>query len=208
MTQARQGRLSWIIAIAAAMATMSSSRAADLPDVTLCGIASGAALQFGFTGNGKRVLPETVYLHGDHTRLEFQTADGLGYVLRAGNGVWLVSEKAGLARPVPSTPTARQYVFDTTEPCKNMGVSCEREGAQNIAGHEAHGWRFRHAGTRGPDGSDSGILWIDTQYGLLLAYHAQDLQGHSLDWTVTAVSFAPLPAGLFELPQNGPPGKQ
>jgi outer membrane lipoprotein-sorting protein len=174
-----------------------------VPDVTLSGVASGAALKVGFEGNGKRVLPETVYLHGGRTRMEFTSADQQGYLLREGKAVWLINEKAKLAWPLKYSITARQYLFDPAEPCKSLEVSCAREGKKNIAGREASGWRFRHAGSRGPDGSDSGTMWIDDEYGLLLGYHAEDMQGHSLDWTVTTVSFNPLPPELFELPDSG-----
>jgi hypothetical protein len=169
----------------------------------MSGVASGAALKVGFEGNGKRVLPQTVYLHGTRTRLEFRSADQVGYVLRDGNAVWLVNEKAKLAWPLKYSTSARQYLFDPSEPCRSLDVSCDREGKKTIAGREASGWRFRHAGSRGPDGSDSGIMWVDDQYGLLLGYHAEDMQGHSLDWIVTTVSFERLPPELFELPDNG-----
>ena len=192
----RKSLVAWVLSVTA----ITNSHAADMPDVTLSGVASGTALKIGFESNGKRVLPETVYLHGGRTRLEFGDADSQGYLLRDGSSIWLINEKAKLAWPLKYSPTARQYVFDTTEPCKSMDISCEREGKKVIAGREASGWRFRHAGSRGPDGSDSGTLWIDDQYGLLLGYHAEDMQGRPLDWSVTTVSFEPLPAGLFELP--------
>ena len=195
--------MAWVLAVAATTAT----RAADIPDVTMSGVASGAALKVGFEGNGKRVLPETVYLHENRTRLEFQSIDQQGYLLREGNAVWLINEKAKLAWPLKYSTSARQYVFDPAEPCKSMDVSCERDGKKSIAGREASGWRFRHAGSRGPDGSDSGIMWIDDEYGLLLGYHAEDMQGRSLDWTVTSVSFERLSPELFELPGN-PPNKR
>jgi hypothetical protein len=194
----RHRTLAWLLAAAA-----TTAHAADMPDVILSGVASGAALKVGFEGSSKRVLPETVYLHGNRTRLEFRSADQQGYLLREGSQVWLVSEKAKLAWPLKYSVSARQYLFDTTEPCRKMDISCEREGKKIIAGREASGWRFRHAGTRGPDGSDSGTMWLDDQYGLLLGYHAEDMQGHSLDWTVTTVSFERLPPELFELPDTG-----
>jgi hypothetical protein len=177
--------------------------AAEIPDVTLSGVASGAALKVGFEGTGKRVLPETVYLQGNRTRLEFGGGgDAQGYILRDGSAVWLISDKVKRAWPLRYGSSTRQYVFDAADPCKSLDISCEREGKRNIAGREASGWRFRHAGNHGPDGSDSGTMWIDDQYGLLLGYHAEDLQGRSLDWTVTAVSFERLPPGLFELPDS------
>jgi outer membrane lipoprotein-sorting protein len=199
MIASRHTAMAWVFAAAAT----TSGHAADMPDVTLSGVASGAALKIGFEGNGKRVLPETIYLHDNRTRLEFHSADNQGYLLRDGNAVWLVNDKAKLAWPLKYSTGARQYRFDATEPCKLMDISCEREGKKNIAGREASGWRFRHAGSRGPDGSDSGTMWIDDQYGLLLGYHAEDMQGHSLDWTVTTVSFERLPAELFKLPDSG-----
>lgn len=202
MTSLRHTVVAWFSAVAALTAAV-PSRSADMPDVKMSGVASGAALKVGFEGNGKRVLPETVYLHDNRTRLEFQSLDQQGYLLREGNAIWMINEKAKLAWPLKYSTSARQYVFDTTEPCKSMDVSCERDGKKSIAGREASGWRFRHAGSRGPDGSDSGIMWIDDEYGLLLGYHAEDMQGRSLDWTVTSVSFERLPPELFELPASG-----
>jgi len=75
----------------------------------------------------------------------------------------------------------------------------ERDGTQSTAGCPTTGWRFRHAGTQGPDGSDNGTLWIDDQYGLLLGYHAEDMNCHCMGWTVTNVSFAPRSNTLFKL---------
>ena len=201
MSAPRYKAFFWILAAAAA----TCGYAAEMPDVTLSGVASGAALKVGFEGNGKRVLPETVYLQGSRTRLEFGGGDdNQGYILRDGSAVWLINDKAKRAWPLKYSITARQYVFDVTDPCKSIAISCERDGKKNIAGREASGWRFRHAGSHGPDGSDSGTMWIDEQYGLLLGYHAEDLQGRSLDWTVTAVSFEHLPPELFELPAGSP----
>ena len=199
MIASTRGTVAWIFAAAA----ITSSYAADMPDVTLAGVASGAALKAGLEANGRRVMPETIYLHGDRMRLEFRSEDQQGYLLREGNRVWLVNEKAKAAWPLKYGSSARQYLYDATSPCKQIDISCEREGKKNIAGREASGWRFRHAGSRGPDGSDSGIMWIDDQYGLLLGYHAEDMQGRSLDWTVTTVSFEQLAPELFELPDSG-----
>ena len=193
MTTARLTAMACVLAAIAA-------HAEDMPDVTLSGVASGAALKVGFEGNGKRVLPETVYIQGNRTRLEFRSAGQQGYLLRQGNGIWLVNEAAKQAWPLKYSTTARQYLFEPADPCRSLGVACERVGTKEVAGREAGGWRFTHAGSRGPDGSDSGTMWIDTQYGLLLGYHAEDQQGRSLDWTVTSVSFGPLSPELFELP--------
>jgi outer membrane lipoprotein-sorting protein len=171
-----------------------------MPDVTMRGVASGEALKVGFEGRGKHVLPETIYLHGTRTRLEFLSTDQQGYILRDGRAIWLINEKTKVAWPLQYTVSARQYIFDPADPCRGMGFSCERDSTKSLAGRNATGWRFRHAGSAGPDGSDNGILWIDDEFGLLLAYQAKDMQGRSMDWIVTEVSFGPLSPGLFELP--------
>ena len=188
-----------LLAAACALAAI-AARAGDVPDVTLSGVASGVALKVGFEGSGQRVLPETVFIQGNRTRLEFRSAHQQGYLLRQGSGIWLVNEVAKQAWPLKYSTTARQYLFEPQDPCRSLGVACERVGTKEIAGREAGGWHFTHAGSRGPDGSDSGTMWIDTQYGLLLGYHAEDQQGRSLNWTVTSVSFEPLSPELFELP--------
>jgi hypothetical protein len=109
-------------------------------------------------------------------------------------------EGARFASPARlSGPFQRQRDLSRAALLKDSALQVE--GVASL--HEASGWRFRHAGSRGPDGSDSGTMWIDDEYGLLLGYHAEDMQGRSLDWTVTTVSFEPLPPELFELPDNG-----
>lgn len=179
--------------------------AGDMPDVILQGVASGVSLKIGFEGHGSRVLPETVYLHGGKMRLEFQAASQQGYLLRDGNAVWLINDQAKLAWPLQYSSSARQFVFNATAPCKTLSFRCDRDGSKTIAGRPVTGWRFRHAGTNGPDGSDNGTLWIDDQYGLLLGYHAEDMNSHSMDWTVTNVSFEPLAKQLFQLPDGSDP---
>lgn len=190
------------------VAATSIAYAVDMPDVMMQGVASGSSLKVGFEGHGARVLPETVYLHDDRMLLEFQSAKQQGYLLRDGKTVWLINDKTKQAWPLQFSSSARQFLFDATSPCKTLGFSCERDAARIIAGRPVTGWRFRHAGTRGPDGSDNGTLWIDDQYGLLLGYHAEDMNSQSMDWTVTTVSFAPLPKKLFQLPDGtNPSGK-
>lgn len=190
---------------ACVLAAGSIAHAADMPDVTMQGVASGSSLKVGFEGHGARVLPETVYLHDDRMRLEFQSARQQGYLLRDGKAVWLIDDKDKRAWPLQYSNSARQFVFDPTRPCSTSAFSCERDGTRTIAGRAATGWRFRHAGTHGPDGSDNGTLWIDDQYGLLLGYHAEDMNSQSMDWTATSVSFDPLPKELFQLPDGSDP---
>lgn len=137
--------------------------------------------------------------------MDFASAGQAGYVLRDGKAAWLINDKAKVAWPLRYSPGTRQFRFAITSPCASLGLHCEADGTRIVAGRAASGWRYRHAGTRGPDGSDNGTLWIDDQYGLLLGYHAEDMNSQSMDWTVTSVSFDPLPEKLFLLPDGSDP---
>jgi hypothetical protein len=53
-----------------------------------------------------------------------------------------------------------------------------------------------------PGGTDSGEFWIDAQYGLLLAYKAQELGGKPCRMQATGVSFAKIDDDAFALPRS------
>ncbi len=177
--------------------------AADLPDVTVRGVASGDGVRLGYGDGGNAVLAETVQLKGDRTRVDVVSGPRRFYVLRKGDTAWLVSERDRFALPVTHTPAGRDWRLDKEAPCRDGGFHCERaRDARRIAGRQVVGWRFRSAGTRGPDGTDSGTLWLDADTGLVLAYQAQDMNQRHHDWTATSVEFGPLADELFELPQG------
>lgn len=175
-----------------------------MPDVSLQGVASGRTLNAGFRTDTGRVLAETVSIRQGVTRVDFQVQGQPVHLLRKAEGLWLVSEKAGLLMPVPGSKRIALYVYPVDRPCGGFGGSCDRAESRRIAGRDATAWHFRHAGSSGPDGADSGTLWIDDRYGLLLGYEARDMQGRPLSWRVTTVSFVPLAADRFTLPGDGP----
>lgn len=175
--------------------------AADMPDVTLQGVASGVALHIGYQGHGKRVLPETVYLKQGLMRLELKAPGEDGYVLRSDQAIWLVNEKAQVAIPMGKAGNLQRFVYDPARPCGDFPGTCEKGETKRIAGRASTGWKFRHAGNSGPDGADNGTFWIDDELGLLLGYDARDMEGRALGWTVTSVTFTQLPESLFELPK-------
>ena len=181
--------------------------AADVPDVVISAVASGAAQRTGFAAREGHVLPETVYLKGDLARLEFRDHGELDYVLRdtRSDKGWLINERQQAALPLKGGTMARRYVYPIDRPCGDFGGTCDKGDSSAVAGRAATAWNFRHAEGKGPDGADSGKMWVDDATGLLLGYDAQDLGGRSLKWTVTSVEFGPLPPNLFELPKR--PGR-
>ena len=185
---------------------MSLAAATSAQDITIRAVASGATLRAGFAVGGSRVLPETVYIKGDMTRLEFQDGGETDYILRDGKAraSWLVNEKARVVMPLGNGPSARQYVFNTNRPCANFSGTCTKDEGGFVAGRAATRWRFLDAGHTGPDGADSGTMWIDDESGLLLGYDGKDMSGRPMKWTVTSVDTGEISPDLFKMPAIEP----
>ena len=190
-----------------AMLVWPMAMASELPDVTLHAVASGATLRTGFAGHGTHVLPEVVYLKGELARVEFLDGADTEYVLRdsRARNSWLINEHRQVALPLGNGPTARQYVYALDKPCADFGGgTCSKGDGSTIAGRAVVAWRYRNAGHAGPDGSDSGTMYLDAVSGLLLGYESQDLSGRPMKWTVTTVTFGDLDPKLFQLPPAAP----
>jgi len=194
-----------LVGLAAVLMT-SGSNATDLPDVTIHAVASGATLRTGFAGHGSHVLPEIIYLKGDFARVEFQDGRDSEHVLRDGKvkNSWLVNEARQFVLPLGNGPTARQYFFPLERPCADFGGTCSKLGPSAVAGRAVIAWRYRNAGHGGPDGSDSGTMFLDTENGLLLGYDSADLSGRPMKWTVTSVDFGKVDPVMFTLPKAAP----
>lgn len=175
-------------------------------DITIRAVASGATLRAGFAVGGSRVLPEIVYIKGDMTRLEFQDGGETDYILRDGkaHASWLVNEKARVVLPLGNGPSARQYLFNVDRPCAEFSGSCTKGERVTVAGRVATRWRFLDAGHTGPDGADSGTMWIDDESGLLLGYDGKDMSGRPMKWTVTSVDVGEISPDLFKMPAIEP----
>jgi len=180
--------------------------ASDALDVTIHAIASGATLRTGFAGHGTHVLPEIIYLKGDLARVEFYDGKDNEYVLRDGKArnSWLINEARQFVLPLGNGPTARQYFFPLERPCADFGGTCSKLDASTVVGRAAVVWRYRNAGHAGPDGSDSGTMYLDAENGLLLGYDSADLSGRPMKWTVTSVDFGKVDPAMFTLPKAAP----
>ncbi|SJZ96551.1 hypothetical protein [Novilysobacter spongiicola] len=153
------------------------------------------------------ILPLTIRLSGSHLRIDFESRSGEdGYLLADTTAdarqAWMVSRSGDVALPVPA-PGWTTFRLDPEAPCADMAARCEPESVDVVANRLVRKWRYRDADGRGPDGTDTGTLWVDPQTGLLLAFKGRlagrgDVRGYK----VTAVEHTPMSPDLFELPRT------
>ena len=178
--------------------TAASSAAAA--DVTLHARATGIG-----PVRGSEAMPMTVRLSESRLRIDFATPRGAdGYLLAdtAADQAWLVSVSGDVALPVPA-PAWTGFRLDPASPCGAMGARCEPGAVDVVANTLVRKWRYRDADGRGPDGTDSGTLWVDPRTGLLLAFRGRlagrdDVRGYE----VLSVQPGKLDEALFALPRT------
>lgn len=165
----------------------------------------GVATAMGPVTDGQeRKMPLTIRIRDDATRIDFIGQRGEeAYLLAVAGGQqrWLVHRATGMAFPIPGSATPLRV--DPADPCATMRARCERGEGEVIAGTVVQGWRYRHAGGRGPDGTERGTLWIDPASGLVLGYRGE-LAGQSGEREMRALSVSrqPLDPGQFDLPRT------
>lgn len=191
-------RVSWVVATVLAL----PARAADMPDVKIQAVLDGALTHHA--GNPDGVAAETIWLKEGRVRVDFDAGQGRrGRILRDGHGhAWLFMSTSDRALPAQHVRIGAITRLDPAKPCWELGFACERVDDRVIAGRLAQGWRFSHAEQSGPGGTDSGIFWIDAEYGLLLAFKGRDLGERTHRMETTAVDFQALPAATFEAPEG------
>jgi hypothetical protein len=165
------------------------------------------------TGTGIRPPPssikregsmvETIYVSGERVRVDFDAGTHLrGHILRNGDQAWLLRPPSHRALPARGVRIGSPVRMDTDKPCFDLGFSCQRVDDRLIAGRRANGWRYRHAGRHGPQGTDSGTFWIDAGTGIVLAFDGRDLARHDYRMETVSVHFGKLPDILFRLPDS------
>jgi hypothetical protein len=187
--------VSWAIAAVLALPV----RAADTPDVKIQAVLGGV-----LTRDADGVAAETIWLKGNHVRVDFDAGQGRrGRILRDGHGhAWLFMSTSDRALPAQHVRIGAITRLDPAQPCWALGFACEKVDERVIAGRLAQGWRYRHAEQSGPGGTDSGVFWIDAEYGLLLAFKGKDLGERARRMETTAVDFQALPVATFEPPEG------
>jgi hypothetical protein len=186
----------------AALFVLTPVLATDSPDVTIHAVLEGSRLGHG-SGNGD-VAAETIRIKGNKLRVDFDAGEGRrGRILRSDSGhAWLLMSNSNRALPAGHVPIASTTRLDPQRPCWEPNLSCEKVEVRQVAGRQAQGWRYRHAGHRGPGGTDNGVFWVDVQYGFLLSYKGKDLTGKARRMEATAVQFAPLSDTEFAFPES------
>lgn len=176
--------------------------AADTPDVAMDAVLVGSGLGHQF--DGKDVAAETIRIKGHRLRVDFDAGEGRrGRILRSDSGhAWLLMSTSNRALPADHLPIARMIRLDPQRPCWEPDLSCEKVEDRPVAGRQAHGWRYRHAGQQGPGGTDSGVFWIDDQSGIVLSYQGKDLAGRLHRMEATSIRFETLPEEDFAFPES------
>lgn len=179
----------------------SVAHATDMPDVKIDAVLEGGGI--GMSARRAGVAGETIWIKGDKARVDFDAGAGRrGRILRGGGHAWLLMSTSSRALPADHVRMGAITRLDVRKPCWNLGFPCTPVENRRIAGRLAHGWRYHHAGHAGPDGTDSGVLWIDAEYGLLLAFNAKDAAEQTHRMETTAIVFGPLPDDAFALPES------
>ncbi|MHB1057445.1 MAG: hypothetical protein ACYC0F_06150 [Rhodanobacter sp.] len=187
-----------VVACALLLAWAAMAPAAELPDVKIEAVVQGGA---GARDGG--VAAETVWIKGERVRVDFDAGKGRrGRILRGGGHAWLLMSTSSRALPADHVRIGAITRLDPQRPCWDLGFACSPAENRRVAGRLANGWRYRHAGRDGPGGTDNGVFWIDAQYGLLLAFQAQDLGLKPHRMEATAVHFAKLSDDAFALPES------
>lgn len=200
MTQAAS--FSEVSLVVAALLICPPAFASDTPDVVIEAALIGSGLGRQLAGHD--VAAETVRLKGNHMRVDFDAGEGRrGRILRNGSGhAWLFMSTSSRALPADHVAIASMSRLDPDRPCWEPDLSCEKIEDRQVAGRQAHGWRYRHAGQNGPGGTDSGAFWIGAQYGFVLSYDGKDLTGKRRRMEATSVRFGTLSDDEFAFPES------
>lgn len=201
-------RSTWLIATCVALSLAAADVRSEVAvtsdenrDVTLHAVATGV----GPVRRGGESIPLTVRMADGHLRIDFKTPRGEdGYLLSRDGGTqaWLVSVPGQLAMPMPA-PAWATFRLDPDAPCAAMRARCEPAQVDVLANRLVRAWRYRGADGRGPDGTDSGTLWVDPRTGLVLGFRGRVVgRDDTRELKVVSVEHGALDDALFTLPRT------
>jgi outer membrane lipoprotein-sorting protein len=175
---------------------------ASVPDVKISAVLDGSGVREADASPGQGgALVETIWLKGTRVRVDFDGGPNMhGRILRDDQHAWLLQPGTDRALPADNVPLGAITRLDTRNPCFALGFACEHADDRLIAGRRASGWRYSDAGHAGPNSTDSGVFWIDAQYGVLLAFNATDVDRRTYHMETASVDFANVPDSTFEPP--------
>ncbi|GAB3028434.1 hypothetical protein GCM10027285_08410 [Oleiagrimonas citrea] len=176
---------------------------AHAADIRVDAVLSGTAIPKSSGDMGRPgTLVETIYVSGERVRVDFKASSRLrGRIYRNG-GRTLLRLPSGRVLPTGWLHLSQHVRLPVREPCFALDLACHGIGSRRIAGREAVGWRFRHAGQQGPLGLDRGTFWLDAKTGMVLELKGRNLADQTLQMHAVAVREAPLPDALFSVPES------
>ncbi|WP_053096245.1 hypothetical protein [Frateuria defendens] len=181
-------------------------QAVEKPGLRQQVVVSGDGIPSAGSGKREGVLAETIYLSGERVRVDFDAGPcWRGRVLRDATHAWLQWQDARQPVPADGFRVGAMTRLDPVRPCWEPGLSCGRTDNRLVAGRSANGWRYRYAGHKGPFGTDQGVLWVDAETGLLLAFDGRDPGGHRYRMETVSLERLLLDEALFAGPDSAPP---
>jgi hypothetical protein len=190
----------------AASLTLSPVHGADTtdPDVKISAVLDGSGVRQPDASSGQAgALVETIWLKGSRERLDFDGGPNMrGRILRDDQHAWLLQPGVNRVLPADNVPLGSVTRLDAKSPCSGLGFACQRVDDRLIAGRRANGWRYSDAGRSGPNGTDSGVLWVDAQYGIVLAFNAKDVDQRTYHMETASIDFSNVPESTFDMPQE------
>ncbi|NID13999.1 hypothetical protein [Luteibacter yeojuensis] len=176
------------------------AHAAEEKSYTVSAIGVGDGYRYVSKEEGRRGTAFTIRQKGERIRVDIDAGSHHGTTWGDGKTSWMVVDDQPVALPLGGKASPKPIVYDLDAPCTRMLATCSHAEGKMLLGHRAAGWAYRNAGGRGPDGTDSGTLWIDKETGVLLEMRGEDVGRRHYEWRATAVSFEPIPDGIFALP--------
>jgi hypothetical protein len=205
MMQRRFRQAMAFISMAAASLMLLPAHGADAgnPDVKISAVLDGSGVRSPDAAPGTGAMVETIWLKGTRERVDFDGGPNMrGRILRDDQHAWLLQPGVDRVLPADNVPLGSVTRLDPKRPCWGLGFACERVDDRLIAGRRASGWRYGNAGRSGPNGTDSGVLWVDAQYGILLAFNAKDVDQRTYHMETASIDFAGVPESTFDMPQG------
>lgn len=170
--------------------------------VTAVGVGNG--YRYASQEEGKDGTAFTIRQKGDRLRVDITAGSHHGTVWRGAKGSWLVADDEPVALSLSGKATPKPIAYDVDAPCRGMDMmaTCSRAEPRQLLGRRAVGWAFRHAGGRGPDGTDNGTMWIDEETGVLLEMRGDDVGNRHYEWHALRVSYEDIPDGILDMPAD------
>lgn len=188
--------------VALCLLAIQGAHASDEKSYTVSAIGVGDGYRYVSQEEGRNGTAFTIRQKGERVRVDIDAGAHHGTTWSDGKTSWMVVDGQPVAFPLGGKASPKPVVYDVDAPCGRMLGTCTRVEEKTLLGRRAAGWAYRNAGGRGPDGTDSGTIWIDKDTGVLLEMRGEDVGRRHYEWRATSVSYEAVPDGIFALPDG------